>query len=627
MNKIVLIAPFKDLAEKAIKVIKENKYHVDIQIGDLSEGVKVAKACVEKGAKIIISRGGTYTMIKNAVNVPVVELKMNSFDLLRGFSNITPHDGKIGVAGYSNIIYGSEIISKMLNLDTEKVIYNCEERVVYDIKMLHSKGINVFLSDHVGCEAATKIGCKSYLITSGKEAIIEAIHESLRILHVLKSEKIKVERIKILMDFIHEGIIAIDKNGYITIFNKKSEEIFGFKSRQVLYKKIDKIIPNINLLEVLETGKPEIDYVKDINNTRIVTNIIPIIVDGVTDGVVATFEYVTQLQETEQNIRRKLSGKGLIAKYTFDDIIYQSKTMENCICKAKNYSHVDSPVLILGETGVGKELIAQSIHNASDRSSEPFVAVNCAAIPPNLIESELFGYAKGAFTGASKDGKIGLFELAHKGTIFLDEIAEIPIEYQARLLRVIQENQVMRIGDDRIIPIDIRIITATNKDLTRMIEEGKFREDLFYRINILPLNVPPLRMRREDIILLSKYFMKKYSCKYNKNIINIDNDAEEYLLSHKYKGNTRELEGIIERAVALCQCNTIKIDNILINVSYEEFNEYKIKFPMMNLNHMEKIYINKIINICNGNLSKASIILGINRSTLWRKLKNGERGT
>jgi transcriptional regulator with PAS, ATPase and Fis domain len=305
--------------------------------------------------------------------------------------------------------------------------------------------------------------------------------------------------------------------------------------------------------------------------------------------------------------------------------------MRDCIKKAKIYSKYSSPILILGKSGTGKELFAQSIHNSSDRSSAPFVAINCAAIPKDLVESELFGYAEGAFTSAVKGGKAGVFELAHRGTIFLDEIGEMPIGVQTRLLRVIQEKQVMRIGDDKLIPIDVRIIAATNKDLNKMVNEGKFREDLYYRINILTLLVPSLNDRNEDIIQLSRFFIDKYAMRYNKKIQRISMEAKDYLENHYYKGNIRELQGMIERAVVLCQENVLKLEDVrlLEEIEYADHNvignkkdSNTEKMEAKSLKQVEDEYIKKVMDACSGNVSKASKVLKISRTTLWRKMNN-----
>lgn len=262
------------------------------------------------------------------------------------------------------------------------------------------------------------------------------------------------------------------------------------------------MLPNTMLPDVLRSGQKQTNQMMQIGKMLTNTNRIPIVVDHQIRGVVATFQDIKQLQSTEQKIRLKLHEKGLVAKYSFGDIVGESRAIRNTIQIARSYASSQAAVLIHGETGTGKELFAQSIHTVSDRRDGPFVAINCAAVSNNLLESELFGYEAGAFTGASKNGREGLFELAHGGTIFLDEIGEIPRETQVELLRVLQEKEVRRVGGNRVIPVDVRIITATNKDLIQETMEGRFREDLYYRLNVLDLELPPLRERGDDVRIL-----------------------------------------------------------------------------------------------------------------------------
>lgn len=628
MKDIVFIAPFENLARIARKVIEMKKYdNIEVIVGDLSEGVIVAKKAVEDGANVVVSRGGTYTMIKNVVNIPVVQLTTTSFDLLRGFKELLNYKGKIGVAGYKNIIFGCDVIGKLLNLDVVKIEIDKQEKAEELLRRHIDGGVEVFVGDTIGSSMAKRLKRKSYIIESGIESVIYAMQEARRILKGLRVEKEKAERFKTIVNFIDDGIISIDDKGMITMFNSVAEKIFGISEQDTIGRRVEEVIKNTKLGEVLKSGEIQLGEIQDISKSKIATNRIPIVVDDKITGVVATFQDVTKIQNLEHQIRVKLQKKGFVAKYSFEDIVHKSQTMKECIEKAKTYSEYDSPVLILGQSGVGKELFAQSIHNNCSRKNGPFVAINCGALPPNLIESELFGYVEGAFTSASKGGKAGVFELAHGGTIFLDEIGEMPLDLQSRFLRVIQEREVMRIGDDKVIPIDVRIITATNRNLKDMINEGKFREDLYYRINILSFLVPPLNDRKGDVIELSKFFINKYSGKYSKNIKGISQEVDNYLKRYNFKGNVRELEGIIERAVVLCNTKMIELKD----VNQERMNDIGVENTKKDVNikdyrslkEIEDEYIDEVIEHCNGNLSEASKILKINRTTLWRR-KSGD---
>ncbi|MDN5347683.1 MAG: hypothetical protein PWP65_1247, partial [Clostridia bacterium] len=413
------------------------------------------------------------------------------------------------------------------------------------------------------------------------------------------------------------------------------KEIMGFSQEQVKGKVISDIIPSLKVADVLQSGSVKLNQLQLIKDKQIIANIIPINVGGEITGAVITFEDVTTIQKTEQQIRRKLYSKGMVAKFNFKDIIGKSKAIQDTIEVAKNFGQTDSTVLITGETGTGKELFAQSIHNISKRKENPFVAINCAAFPETLLESELFGYEEGAFTGAKKGGKPGLFEMAHTGTIFLDEIGEISPTLQARLLRVLQEKEVMRIGGDKIIPINVRIIAATNKDLKKAVKEGAFREDLFYRLNVLQLKIPPLRDRKEDIPLLIKHFLMIKEPGLIPKLESFIPEICSLTKDYTWPGNVREVENLVERIIALNkQLDISKNHNWLLKAIIDEqiglcpqdnLKSLPAKKPNQTLDieveQAERAAILKTLEQCKGNKTKAAKQLGISRSTLWRKLR------
>jgi len=325
---------------------------------------------------------------------------------------------------------------------------------------------------------------------------------------------------------------------------------------------------------------------------------------------------------------------GHVAKYTFEDILGNSNKIKDAIEKAYRFGAVDATVLIYGETGVGKEFFAHAIHNVSPRREGPFITVNCAAIPDNLLESELFGYAEGAFTGAKKGGKRGYFEMADGGTIFLDEISEMSDKLQTKLLRVLQEREVMRLGDDRLITVDVRVIAATNSDLRKLVKEKLFRADLFYRINVLSLVVPPLRERREDIPFLLDYFLNIFCKKYNKKIKGIEPEGIELFYQYDWPGNTRELQNIMEQLVILTDGNYISADLVreslmistpdYLSVSSSPSSQFEniVEQELTLKTDLDsQTAILKALAAADGNKKKAAEILGISRTTLWRRMK------
>lgn len=343
-----------------------------------------------------------------------------------------------------------------------------------------------------------------------------------------------------LLNIMDDGIIITDSTGTVCACNNKALTVLR-KENSIMNENISKIIPQVPYKDFFQT-KTETKYrLIKVNNDTISIKTVPVISSGKTSGTLIIINNFYEKEKNQHKLRIQLLGKGHKAKHTFDDIITVNDDYIKIKILAEKRAKSDASVLITGESGTGKEMFAQAIHNASRRKRFPFVAVNCAAIPDNLLESELFGYEEGAFTGARRGGKIGLFEIAHNGTVFLDEIGEMNYNLQARLLRVLEEREVMRIGGDSIIPIDIRIITATNTDLWKLVEENKFRRDLFYRLNVLPLELPPLRERKEDIPLLFNHIAKSYNHKFA-----LSSAAKKILCNYPWYGNVRELKNCVE---------------------------------------------------------------------------------
>ncbi|MGD9568771.1 MAG: sigma 54-interacting transcriptional regulator [Sedimentibacter sp.] len=635
-GKIVFVVPDEKLANKAREVIDEQKEDIEVYIGSFSEGLRHARHAVREGANIIISRGGTGNLIKRNVEIPVVNIEFGSYDVINSVYKAIEYSNNIGVVGFSGMSLTYKKVSPILertfsakiNTSTIKTEREIEQHV-YNLYMM---GCRVFIGGQAVMDVLDKHGYEGVLIETGKEAISEAISYAKGLMEVQLAEKEKSAILKSIIDFAYDGILGIDMQGLITVFNPVVQKITGVPYENAIKKSVDDVVENTRMLQVLKSGVPELGEIQQIGNTSIVTNRVPIVVDGEVFGVVATFQEIEKIQKMETQIRKKLLAKGHVAKSTFEDIKGKSKEILRTKDKARLYAGVDSTVLIMGETGTGKELFAQSIHNSSLRADKPFVAVNCAALPENLLESELFGYVEGAFTGARKGGKMGLFELAHGGTIFLDEISEMSPNLQARFLRVLQEKEVVRLGDDRIIPIDVRVIAATNRDLYKEVEEGGFREDLFYRLCVLKLDIPPLRNRKDDLYELVSYFLFEKNKMLNRKIKGITSASIAKIVLYDWPGNVRQLENFIERCVVLSEGKEIDIDIIdeaatgvptYINEEENLTHENKINSKGV-LRHIENETIKNVLEETNGNKSLAAEKLGISVTTLWRRLKNIE---
>lgn len=353
-------------------------------------------------------------------------------------------------------------------------------------------------------------------------------------------------QLDVLLQVIDAGVIAVDSDGRVFIYNDNAKEIIGLEGHRVMGANGIEIFPQLSFKRVLESLVPIEESIVKINGYDIVVSLSPLLHSEKQYGAIAILRKYSDTEMKQHQLRKKIIGKGHIAKYQFKHILGQSSSIKKCKEIAKRMAKSNSSILITGETGTGKELFAQAIHNYSPRKNYQFVAVNCGAFPESLLESELFGYEEGAFTGARRGGKPGLFELAHNGTLFLDEITEMPMNLQVKLLRVLQEREIVRIGGDRIINVDIRVIAATNKDIKELIRKGKFRQDLYYRINVLPLNIPPLRARREDIL----YLIDKLKEEFNSNFT-LSDEAKKVLVEYSWDGNVRELRNYVEYFVNL----------------------------------------------------------------------------
>lgn len=619
MKDIVVLAPINDIYDKANAIVKNNNYsNVHVVLGTMKEGLELAKKLEEEGVKIIVTRGGTYKLVRDALKIPVVEIKVSAYDIIESFDKLDNPNEKIGLVGYNNVVYGFDILKKFIPNEVVKIELKNEEDIYAVIEKNKNLGINTYIGDSNIKRIVEKLNCKGIVINSQKESILTAIQEARRINKATKDENFKAKQITAMADFVYDGLIAIDNNENVTVFNKAAERIFDVSYKGAINKNINEIIPDSKFNNVLKTSESRIGEIINYKDTKLSANITPIIIEGNIAGAVSTFQEVNELQSIEQKIRISLNAKGFLAKYKFADIVYKSDEIKKCIEIAKEYAKYDAPIHICGESGVGKELFCQSIHNYSSRKYGPFVAINCAAIPSTLIESELFGFEEGSFTGAKKNGKPGVFELAHNGTLLLDEVNEIPKELQGRLLRVLQEKQIMRVGGEKIIPVNVRIISTSNKYLKRMVETYEFRKDLYFRLNVLNLRIPSLNKRKDDILILAEHFIDKYSSVYYKEPIKITSQVKEYLLDREYEGNVRELENIIERSVILSSFDFIKNDNIV-----QEDKDILTESAELNksLKDLEFSYIKMIYHKTGMNVNKTCDILKINRTTLWRKLK------
>jgi len=442
---------------------------------------------------------------------------------------------------------------------------------------------------------------------------------------------------KTMLDNLPIGIITIDPNGNILYLNKYYANFLSVDINKALGRNIKSFVPNTRMIEVAKSKIPEINFIHNFipQGVSTIVHRIPIIENN---KVIAVFGIILITSNDKDDIAEKIALlntqikhyeselKTLKSKrFTFDKIIGTTQEIIRVKNDAKKASKTNLPVLIVGESGTGKEMIAQSIHYSSSRSDGPFVRINCSAIPKELFESELFGYEKGSFTGADSKGKIGKFEIANNGTIFLDEIGDMPLSLQPKLLRVLEYKEFERVGGNRIIKSDFRIIAATNKPLENMVKKGDFRADLFFRLNVINIKIPPLRERKEDVPILIQHFIDKTLFEnkmYGRNI-KITNNALRCLVNYSWPGNARELQNIVDRLIAITENDVIDVEDLPAYIQLEKNKKYNISSISLKsyLAEAERDLIKNTLRKYSNNKNLTAKKLGIHRTLLYKKMK------
>lgn len=646
MVKIALVVPCEGFIENAALIFQQHNdfYHSEDDEAYSMKEVIVTSANAKQvtlDADIILTRGLLAEILANlSGDIPVVQISIPTADILRAIRKCTQIYGprKIAIIAAGNMLAGITGLYDLCDAPIKTYLLSPAWNNEALVDQAVSEGCEIILGGINTCRYADMIHIPNMVIKTSKEAFWGALTSAKRTASLFRKEQEKAFRLHTILDTSHDGIIFIDQARRITTMNIKAHAILDIQDNCLGERIIDVPFP-LEFKNLLSDNREYNNELLQLNRTLLNISKTFVKTNACTAGSVITLQLVNEIQSLEGDIRKRISEQGHVARLTFDDIIGISPAMSALKETARKYSATSSNILLIGESGTGKEVFAQSIHNASSRRNLPFVAVNCAAIPDNLLESELFGYVPGAFTGARKNGKAGLFELAHKGTIFLDEIGEIPMPLQAKLLRVLQEREIMRVGGDSVTHVDIRIIAATNKNLEQLVKDRLFREDLFYRLDVLRITIPPLDKRREDIPLLIEDYIKKAFP-----AVTISVEAKELLRQAHWGGNVRQLFNICERLAVLCLHNHIDrtcVELVFPQGSVPEGAEDRQEAPSASVSYSksngsmqdlasgisqetpqdERIQIQRALTACRYNKGNAALMLGISRSTLWRKMR------
>lgn len=604
---------------------------VQLRYAHLEEALSVAKELETSGVDVLVSRGGVAGRIlaSDEVTCPLVEIIISFQDIADAIHECRRVTGKqfprIALVPFHGVRDDIYALAPLLNVDIKLYPAADTQSWLEDVvRQVAADGPDVLLGG-ASVKLAARYKIPAVLLTSGDLAIRVALEEALKLAYARRIEKERAKRFEVVVDLSREGVVTLDRDGRIQITNPAALRILRL-SGQTAGRHWREILPKFELSPCLERGETISDVIFTRGNDSLMVNARPIRVGQDLAGAVVTVQESQYISDLENRIRKELFTKGLVASYTFRDILGKSPQIEECRRVALQYAATKSTVLITGETGTGKELFAQSIHNAGPCRQGPFVAVNCAALPPSLLESELFGYEEGAFTGASRKGKPGLFELAQGGTIFLDEISEMDKYGQTRLLRILQERCIMRLGGGSYVPLNVRVLVASNRNLEEMVLSGEFRSDLYYRINLLTLHLPPLCERDGDTALLVEQFSIACRQKYNKEP-RFTQRAVERLAEHRWPGNVRELQNVIERLCLSSQSLLLDATDVETVLTHKRTRAVAGGMPETPLSwtsesqNEERQRIVSALSQYGGNQKVTAGALGMDRGTLSRKMR------
>ena len=633
-GKIGFLTPDGTTMESAQRLIDSMKLDSVI----LADGrthciVEIGTALANEGVEIFVARGMSAVHFRQHLpHVSVISIPVSGQDLVQSIEEAKCVTGlahpRIGLIAFPNIKADCEYFARLLGVDLRIYDLTEDNDPVTLVQRAKQDKVDIVIGGWTSIAEADRQGLKNVFLVSGDISLSIALWEAQLAASVREQEKANSQKFRAVLDLSREAVLLIDKRGHIEAANQVARSVLR-PTTELVGKPASLFVPERAIRETLVTGKSSLDEIVSYAGGTLLFSIVPVRVEGKVSGGIISLQKTERISALDAKIRKSLLAKGMLSHYTFDSIEGISPQIERTIRLARKYSGTDKPVLIVGETGTGKELFAQAIHSHSQKRPGPFVAVNCSALPPTLLESELFGYEEGAFTGARRRGKPGLFELANGGTLFLDEVSEMDPYGQARLLRVLQERSSLRLGGDKYTAVTARIIAASNRDLYAEVKAGRFREDLFYRLNTLVLPVPPLRERTADIAYLIELFGTRRD-KTPGNILTFPPDSIARLERHSWPGNVRELVSVVDRLTLLAEDGVVSLPS-LEEALIPGFSQSDLE-PDVRLscdhekntdswNESEREQLLAALAKAKGNQVVAAELLRVHRTTLYRKMR------
>ncbi len=622
---------YSHLTALASSLIRRYMVHAEIEAVDAAFGqaLSIARARESEGrVDAFISAGSNAALLKSSVRTPVATVKVGGYDILLALLKARAYADRVGVVTYGETIAELDAVKDLLNIDVVQATYRSAEEARTCFFRLAQQGCQAIVGSSIVVELAAQHGLPGVL-TYSESAVQQALDDALEMARKARADAARYDQLAGVLHNLQEAVLAVDNEHRVIAANPAMERVLDVSRARLLGSALDDVDSALSLREVLREGKEERDRILFYRGREWVANITPIREYNAVVGAVMALHDANLIHAADGKLRaQRKYRRQLLARYRFDDLVGMSRPFQRALAAARRYAQSDATVLILGESGTGKELFAQAIHNAGARGGGPFVALNCSAMPEALLESELFGYEEGAFTGSRRGGKPGLLEVAHGGTLFLDEIGDMPIQLQTRLLRVVQEREVLPLGSDRPVPVDVRIVAATHQPLPALIAEKRFRADLYYRLNILRLELPPLRARGEDVVLLGQVLLAQALRRLGSNLPapQVLSPLVPRMRAYDWPGNIRELENVCERlAVFFAQYDSpATVDDTQLPYECPELYAVSSMAPSL---ATDAASLQAVVDACGGNRSEAARRLGISRSTLWRRLRAEEAGS
>ena len=614
---------YQQIREFAMPVVAEytGRARVEVVDGTFGGALAIARDRIDRGlVDAFVSAGSNASILRAGLQAPVATIQLTGFDILQALIRARNISDRVGVVMYGRTIPELDAVKDLLSIEIVQHAYQTPDDARQRFEQLRREGFQVIVGSSLVVELAEQAGLHGLLAYS-LASVRKGFEDALELARVARLEAGRYEQLNGVLHSLQDAVLAVDRNHCIIAVNPPMQKLLERDAAALIGQPLDLVQPELTLHATLDDGRQESASPLRLGGRDWIANRRAIRERGAIVGAALTLYDAGAIQEADTSLRVQQRRRQNIARHRFDELIGQSPGFARALRTARRYAHTDMTVLIAGESGVGKELFAQAIHNESRRADRPFIAVNCASFPETLLESELFGYEEGAFTGSRRGGKRGLFEAAHTGTLFLDEVGDMPLPLQSHLLRVLQEREVTRVGATAAIPVDVRIIAATHQPLSDMVAQRRFRQDLYYRINTLRLDIPPLRERPEDIPSLLRTLVTRALGQLGSQLdaANVLAPWLPRLQSYDWPGNVRELENISERlAVFLLQYGRPE------DIDYEGLRhdcpELYADAPAQALYDAgaPRERALSALRASGGNRQEAARRLGVSRSTLWR---------